>query len=81
MIFAWFCFSSSGNTGFRNITCASFTALSCIVGNLLPATTYYFKVSSVTADKESPMSNIAFATTNTSGKSQFPPFLYKWYQT
>ena len=51
------------------------------MGNLLPATTYYFKVSSVTADKESQMSNIAFATTNTSGKSQFPPFLYKWYQT
>ncbi|XP_022802072.1 uncharacterized protein LOC111339637 isoform X2 [Stylophora pistillata] len=58
--------STSGNTGFNKIKCANETPLSCTVEKLLPATTYYVKVSSLSGGKESLVSNIAFTTTNTS---------------
>jgi len=61
--------STSGNVEFKMVSCTSLTNSSCILDNLSPATTYYLKVSTYSQEyKESTFSNLAFVTTNTSGK-------------
>ncbi|KAL9980873.1 hypothetical protein ACROYT_G009512 [Oculina patagonica] len=56
--------STLGSSGFQQTSCAVTTTTTCTVGNLSPATTYYFKVKASTKDQESAFSNVAFAMTN-----------------
>lgn len=68
--------STLGNVAFSIATCTVKTKLSCTVGSLTPATTYYVKVQAVANGNVSAFSNIVIITTNTSSKSQI---LYKPY--
>lgn len=69
-IFCVLLISTTGQHGFKQTTCTVLKDTFCTLGNLSPATTYYFKVLAYSKDhKDSVFSNVAFATTNTSSKS------------